>query len=127
MREPDSELDQLVHTVIGAAIEAHRCLGPGLLEEAYERALCIELKDRRVPYDRQVEVVVMYKGQAVSTRCMDILVKGQLILELKAVEALAPIHTAQALSYLRMTGHKLALLIKFNVPVLKQGIRRVVL
>lgn len=127
MREPDSELDQLARAVIGAAIEVHRCLGPGLLEEAYEKALCIELEMRGIPFTRQVEVSIAYKGREVSKGFLDVLVDGRLILELKAVESLAPIHVAQALSYLRITRHKLALLINFNVVMLKQGIKRVVL
>lgn len=125
--EPDSELDRLAHDVIGAAIEVHRCFGPGFLEEAYEKAFCLELETRNIPYKRQVAVTVTYRGQEISTGFLDILVADRLIIELKAVESLAPIHTAQAISYLRMTGHRLALLINFNVPVLRQGVRRIIL
>lgn len=127
MTEPDSELDRLAHDVIGAAIEVHRCLGPGFLEEAYEKALCLELETRDIPYKRQVEVKVMYKGRDISTGFIDLLIGDRLILELKAVEALIPVHTAQAISYLRMTGHRLALLINFNVPMLRQGVKRIAL
>jgi len=127
MMEPDSELDRLAHDVIGAAIEVHRCLGPGFLEEAYEKAFCLELEARNIPYKRQVAVTVTYWGQEISTGFLDILVADRLIIELKAVESLAPIHTAQAISYLRMTGHRLALLINFNFPVLRQGVRRIIL
>jgi len=127
MQEPDSELDELAHKTIGAAIEVHRCLGPGFVEAVYEEALCVELRARNIPYVSQVEVSVNYKGQKVGTGFMDILVDERLVLELKAVETLLPIHFAQVLSYLKATGHHLALLINFNVPMLKSGIKRVAL
>jgi GxxExxY protein len=127
VREPDSELDRLAHQVIGAAIEVHRQLGPGLLEGVYERALGIEFELRGIPFQRQPGVGITYKGRPVGKGTLDLLVGERLIVELKAVEKLAPIHSAQMISYLRMTNRVLGLLINFNVPVLKEGIKRVVL
>ncbi|HLG13366.1 MAG TPA: GxxExxY protein [Blastocatellia bacterium] len=126
--EPSEELDRLAYAVIGAAIEVHRVLGPGYLESVYEEALCLELARRRIPFTRQVAIAVAYKGDIVGEGRLDLLVGGILVVELKAVEALAPIHTAQVISYLKTTGHPLGLLINFNVVVLKDGgIRRIVL
>lgn len=121
------EISQLSGAVIGAAIEVHRALGPGFLESVYEEALCVELQLRMISFIRQPIVAVEYKGQQVGEGRLDLLVNNTLIVELKAVESLAPIHSAQVLSYLKMTGHPLALLINFNVPVLKNGIRRLIL
>ena len=126
-REPGAELDQLAHGVIGAAIEVHRLLGPGFLESVYEEALCVELKLRGIPFTRQAALGVDYKGHAVGEGRLDLLVGDALVVELKAVDALAPIHSAQLLSYLKATGYQLGLLINFNVPVLRNGIKRVVL
>ena len=125
--EPDEELDRLAREVIGAAIEVHRILGPGFLESMYEEALCVELKLRGIPFQRQVPVPVSYKGVAIGQSRLDLLVREKLIVEIKTVEALAPIHTAQAISYLKATGHQLAILINFNAAVLKDGIKRIVL
>jgi GxxExxY protein len=126
-QEPDAELDRLARLVIGAAIEVHRQLGPGLLEGVYEEALCIEFDLREIPFIRQPGVGITYKGRPVGKGKLDLLVGGRLIIELKAVEKLAPIHSAQMISYLRMTKRNLGLLINFNVPMLKEGIKRVVL
>ena len=126
-QEPDAELDGLARQVIGAAIEVHRHLGPGLLEEVYEEALCMEFDLRKIPFMRQERVGISYKGRPVGKGKLDLLVGGRLIVELKSVEKLAPIHSAQIISYLRMTRRMLGLLINFNVPVLKEGIKRVVL
>jgi GxxExxY protein len=122
----EEEREGLAHEVIGAAIEVHRFLGPGYLETIYEEALSLELAIRNIPFARQVTFTIMYKEQAIGESRLDLLIGGRLIVELKAVDAFAPIHTAQALSYLKATGHRLALLINFNVPVLKEGITRVV-
>ncbi len=127
MKEIDGEVDRLARVVIGAAIEVHRCLGPGLLESMYEEALCIELAERHIPFAQQVEVAALYKGRLIGAGRLDLLIDECLIVELKAVDTLAPIHTAQALAYLRMTGQRLALLINFNVPILRDGTKRVVL
>ena len=124
--EPCSELDLLAHRVIGAAIEVHRILGPGFLEAVYEEALCIELSALRIPYARQAFVGVFYKGNVVGQARFDLLVDDRLVVELKAVDGIAPIHTAQVLSYLKASKLRLGLLINFNVPALRHGIRRVI-
>jgi GxxExxY protein len=125
--EPDPECDRLAYTVIGAAIEVHRHLGPGYLEAVYEEAMDVELKMRGIPFEPQKMITVDYKGHAVGEGRIDLLVGGILVVELKAVEALAPIHKAQVISYLRMLRLPLGLLINFNVPVLSKGAHRVVL
>lgn len=125
--EPSEELDGLAHAVIGAAIEVHRHLGPGYLESIYEEALAVELGLRGVPFERQKPFAVSYKGHDIGEGRVDFLVRKELLVELKAVEALASIHKAQVISYLKAMDHHLGLLINFNVPVLKTGIQRVVL
>ncbi len=120
-------MDALASQVIGAAIEVHRTLGPGFLESVYEAALCLELKSRGLAAVRQVTVTVSYKGHDVGEGRLDLLVENILVVELKSVEKLAPIHTAQTLSYLRATGFHLALLINFNETILKNGLHRVAL
>ncbi len=115
-------------TVIGAAIEVHRILGAGLLESVYEECLCRELELRNIPFERQKEVPLKYKG--VDIDCgyrLDIVVDRKVLVELKACNSLEPVHEAQLLSYLRLTGIKVGLLINFNVPVLKDGIKRLVI
>jgi GxxExxY protein len=124
---PGEEIDRRARDVIGAAIEVHRVLGPGFLESVYEEALCLELSERNIPFKRQVHFGVDYKGKKIGESRIDILVADYLVVELKAVESFSAIHTAQAISYLKATGHRLALLINFNVPVLKGGIKRIVL
>jgi GxxExxY protein len=126
-REPDHEVDDLAREVIGAAIEVHRTLGPGFLESVYEEAMCVELSVRGIPFARQPGIGLDYKGHAVGQAKPDFIVRGALVVELKAADALSPIHVAQAISYLKATGHQLALLINFNEVVLKDGIKRVVL
>ena len=118
----------LTQTIIGAAIEVHKALGPGVLESAYETCLCYELKQRRLSYQRQVELPIMYKGVALEAGYrLDVVVEDMVILELKAVEKLLPIHEAQLLTYLRLSKKPVGLLINFNVPFLKAGIVRTVL
>ena len=126
-RELGEEISQLSGGVIGAAIEVHRVLGPGFLESVYQQALGVELHLRRIPFIPQAVVAVNYKGASVGEGKLDFLVGNSLIVELKAVENLAPIHSAQVISYLKMTGHEIGLLINFNVPILKQGIKRIIL
>ncbi len=123
----NQELNQLSHAVIGAAMEVHKQLGPGFLESVYEKALKVELDIRGIPHQPQLVFDVDYKGANVGEGRVDILVQGSLIVELKAVEALAPIHTAQVISYLKALKLNLGLLINFNVPLLKQGIKRIIL
>ncbi len=121
------EIDRLAYEVIGAAIEVHRVLGPGFLESVYESALAVELSARQVPFERQAALAVQYKGISVGHARVDLIVAGKIIVELKAIEQLAPIHTAQAISYLKASGLRLALLINFNVAALRNGVKRVAL
>ena len=125
--EPSRELDALARDTIGAAIEVHRALGPGYLESVYKEALAVELSLRGIPFVRQPEIAVRYKQQEVGKGRLDFMIDRRLIVELKAVDALNDIHRAQVISYLRTTGLNLGLLINFNVHILKQGIKRVVL
>lgn len=125
--EPEPVLNILAGHVIGAAIEVHKVIGPGYLESVYEEALCRELEIRQIPFSRQHVFNLTYKGVTVGHGRLDLLVSDQLIVELKAVEMLMPIHKAQLLSYLRATQCALGLLINFNVPMLRNGIRRLVL
>lgn len=125
-REPNSTVDQLAHAVIGAAIEVHRHLGPGFTEDVYEKALQIELGLRSVPFEPQKTIGVNYKGHAVGAGRLDLLVGGGLVLELKAAKAVTAVDEAKVLSYLKATGCTLALLINFNVPLLKAGVKRLV-
>lgn len=127
LREPDSRTDVLAHEVIGAAIEVHRHLGPGFLESVYEEALCVELRLRKIPFERQRPAKVEYKGEYVGEGRLDLLVDERLIVELKAVREVAPIHRAIVVSYLKAAGKSLALLINFKVSRLKDGVQRVVL
>ena len=114
--------------VIGAAIEVHKTIGPGLLEGIYEDCLCIELAKRRIPFERQKEIKIEYKGVKLDSQYrLDLIVNGLVVVELKTVDELAPIHDAQVLTYLKLTGLKVGLLFNFNVPVLKEGIKRLIL
>lgn len=124
--EPDPHVDQLARTVIGAAIEVHRHLGPGFIEGVYEEALAVEFGLRGIPFERQKILGVSYKGRSVGEGRVDFLVGGCLIVETKAVDALAPIHQAQVISYLKATGFQLGLLINFKVPMLREGIKRII-
>ncbi|MGB9889999.1 MAG: GxxExxY protein [Anaerolineae bacterium] len=126
MTEAD-RLDRITEAIIGAAIEVHRALGPGLLESAYEACLAFELAQQGLKVEQQKPLPVIYKE--VRLDCgyrLDLLVEGAVIVEIKAVDHLAPIHQAQLLSYLKLSGCKVGLLINFNVQVLKEGIKRVV-
>jgi GxxExxY protein len=120
-------MHSLTGEVIGAAIEVHRELGPGYLESVYEAALAVEMQLRRISFTRQHVIPLAYKGHAIGEGRLDFFVQQQLIVELKAVDALVPVHTAQVISYLRAMRTRLGLLINFNVPVLKSGIRRIIL
>ena len=124
---PTPTVDWLAHAVIGLAIKVHRVLGPGLLESIYEEALCVELELARIPFQRQVPVEIYYASRNIGTARLDLLVRRQLIVELKAVENIAAVHIAQVLSYLRFTDMSLGLLINFHVRELRHGIKRVVL
>jgi len=121
------DINELTRRVIGAAIEVHKTLGPGLLESVYEECLCHEFDLQSFLYERQKQLPVEYKG--VRLDCgfrLDVVVERQLILELKSCERLEPIHEAQLLTYLKLTGIKVGLLINFNVPVLRDGIKRII-
>ena len=120
--------NELTKEVIGAAIQVHRALGPGLLESAYEACVAHELAARNLAFDRQSPISLTYRGTPIEVGFRaDFIIENAVLLELKAVEQLQPIHTAQVLTYLKLTGLKIALLINFNVKVLRHGIRRVVL
>jgi len=119
------DLNQLSSQIIGAAIEVHKHLGPGLLESAYEECLCHELGLRGILYVRQKDLPIQYKGRNLTCGYrIDVVVESAIILELKACERIDPIHEAQLLTYLKLSGLRLGLLINFNVAVLKSGIRR---
>lgn len=125
--ELNMDINQLSGKIIGAAIEVHKNLGPGLLESAYEECLCYEFKLRKMAYESQKTLPVVYKG--IKLDCgyrIDVIAENMIILELKACEKIEPIHKAQLLTYLKLSGLKLGLLINFNVPVLKDGIVRIV-
>lgn len=124
--EPNENTDRLAHAVIGAAIEVHRRLGPGFLEEVYEEALCVELRLRQIPFERQKRIPLEYRGEVVGEPKLDLLVGEAVVVELKAVKALAPIHRAQVISYLKAARLHLGLLINFNVLLLRDGIQRIV-
>jgi GxxExxY protein len=120
-------LDEISDAVIGACIEIHQHLGPGLLESAYEECLCHELSARGIPFERQKPLPVTYKS--VRLDCgyrIDLIVAEKLIVELKAVEELLPIHEAQLLTYLKLSNLPFGLLVNFHVPVLKHGLKRIV-
>jgi GxxExxY protein len=120
--------NEISHAIIGAAIEVHRLLGPGLLESAYEECLSKELALRRLLFDRQKPIPVVYKDAKLECGYrIDLLVEGRVVVELKSIEGLSAIHEAIILTYLRLSGRRLGLLINFNVTVLKDGIRRFVI
>ena len=125
--EEKSRLNRITESIIGAAIDVHRALGPGLLESAYEVCLAFEVAQRGLKVEQQKPLPVVYRQ--VKLDCgyrLDLLVEDSVIVEIKAIDSLAAIHQAQLLSYLKLSGCKVGLLINFNVKVLKDGIRRVV-
>jgi len=122
----EKRLNIITERIIGCAIEVHRNLGPGLLETLYEDALCFEFDDSRIKYKRQIEIPAIYKGHELGCYRLDLLVENEIIVELKAVEIVNPLYKAQLLSYLRVTGKRLGLLINFNVPFLRDGIKRII-
>ena len=118
---------KLTQQIIGGAIEVHRHWGPGLYEEIYERSLRHELRLRDVAFESQVKLPLIYKGERVGDDLrLDLIVDRKVVVELKSVKTLQPIHDAQLLTYMQLTGCEVGLLINFNVPVLKQGIKRLV-
>jgi len=121
------DINKTTETIIGAAIEVHRHLGPGLLESAYEECLCEELFLRKIPIKRQIVLPVTYKGKKLDIGYrIDLLVNDEVVVELKTVEAILPIHEAQILTYMRLGGWPVGLILNFNVVILKNGIKRLV-
>jgi GxxExxY protein len=125
-RDPGRAADEIAHAVIGAALAVHSALGPGHLERVYERALAVELEYRGIGFQTQVPADVHYREVLVGESRIDMIIEEWVVVEIKSVERLSTIHTVQALSYLKITELPLALLLNFNVPLLKDGIRRVV-
>ena len=121
------ELEALVHKTIGNCITVHRALGPGLLESIYSRAICIELEINGIPFEREKDIPVSYRGRLLCHNRLDIVVDQRLVLEVKSVEYITPVHRAQVLSYLRVSGIAVGLLVNFNVPVLQDGVKRIIL
>ena len=120
------DINQLSSKIIGAAIEVHKALGPGLLESAYEKCLCYELNQRGLAFERQKSLPVICKGQKIDCGYkLDVVVENTIILELKSCEEIEPIHKAQLLTYLRLSNFKLGLLLNFNMPFLREGIVRI--
>jgi GxxExxY protein len=119
--------NQLTERIIGCAIEVHRNLGPGLLENTYEEALCIELADAEIKYRRQVPFPILYKGRTLGEYRLDLLVADAVIVEIKSVERLDPVFEAQVLTYLKATGKKIGLLLNFNSRLLRDGVKRFIL
>ena len=117
----------ITQRIIGCAFEVHRCLGPGLLENVYETALCVELDANEIPFERQVPIPLFYRGEIISEHRIDLIVEDEVIVEVKSVERFAPIHRAQLLTYLRVKSLKVGLLLNFNSATMKSGIQRVVL
>jgi len=125
--EAAKELSKLTETIIGCAIEVHRQLGPGLLEGTYEAALCIELRNAGMNFVRQPIFPVVYKGQTIGKYRLDLIIGDAVVVEIKSVERFDPIFEAQVLTYLRVTGKKVGLLMNFNSRLLRDGIKRYVL
>jgi GxxExxY protein len=121
----DAKTDRIARTVIDSGFKVHKTLGPGLLESAYEHCLAHELLQRGLALRRQVPLPIVYEGAKLDAGYrLDILVEDTVILEIKAIEALSRLHEAQMLTYLKLSGHRLGLLMNFNVPLFKQGVRR---
>lgn len=120
----ENNINRLTHRIIGAAIEVHRQLGAGFAESVYESAFAIELQLQEIIVIRQHAIDVLYKGQLVGRGRLDLLIEDLVIVELKAVEQVLPVHQAQVLSYLRATNYPCGLLINFNVTVLSKGVQR---
>jgi GxxExxY protein len=124
--EPPKHVDEVAHRVIGAALAVHRILGAGFTENVYENALCLELEARGIAYARQLRIPLFYRGEEVGAHVLDVLAEDAVVVELKAIEMFGPVHVAQINAYLRATGKRIGLLINFNVPLLRDGLRRVI-
>ncbi|OVE74016.1 hypothetical protein BVX93_00585 [bacterium B13(2017)] len=127
MRKDFLNMNKITEKIIGCAIEVHRHLGPGLLESIYENALCYEFDLNKIKYVRQMNTPIKYKNKNIGEHRLDLIVEDKVIVELKAVNNHAPLFEAQLLSYLKMSNKKLGLLINFNVILLKDGIKRIIL
>ena len=125
MLHGDERENQLAERIIGCAIAVHRALGPGLLESSYESAMCLELTAARIPFARQLGVPMFYRGEPISEHRPDLIVDGLIVVEIKSVERMNPVFTAQMLTYLRVTNLKLGLILNFNSAFLKDGLKRV--
>jgi GxxExxY protein len=119
--------DPTTEAIIGCAMTVHRALGPGLLEATYEEALCLELSDSGIPFNRQPRIAVVYKGRTIGEYRLDLVVDGQVVVEIKSVERFIGLHRAQVLAYMRALRKRTGLLLNFNSEVLKAGIRRLTL
>jgi GxxExxY protein len=127
MSEPSTEHDLIARQIVDSAFAVHRALGPGLLESVYEQCLVYELETRHLPAQRQVTLPVFYRNLRIDAGFrMDMVIGGLVIVEIKATERILPIHEAQLLTYLKLSGHRLGLLINFNVTLIKHGIRRLI-
>jgi GxxExxY protein len=125
MAEPSTEHDLVAREIVDAAFAVHATLGPGLLESVYEQCLACELEAREIPFQRQVALPVRYRSIQIDAGYrIDLIVGGLVVVEIKATERTLPIHEAQLVTYLKLSGYQLGLLINFNVPLLKYGIRR---
>ena len=122
-----SELEDLSRSLVDSAFKVHQTLGPGLLESVYETCLCIELDKRGIAYENQAPIALVYEGVRIDAGLrLDLLVEKSIILELKAVDKLLPIHQSQLLTYLKLADLRLGLLLNFNVEVFKEGIKRII-
>lgn len=127
MKKSADELNQISNSIIGAAIEVHRHLGPGLLESAYRQCLAWELQQQKLVVEQEILVPIKYKQLEVENGYrIDLLVEHEVVIELKSVDVLLPIHSAQLLTYLKVTGHRLGLLLNFKVDVVRNGVKRIV-
>jgi GxxExxY protein len=127
LNSDEADLNGITHGIIAAAIEVHRQLGPGLLESAYRECVCYELSQMGLSFVREFHVPLSYKGLKLDCSYrIDLLVEDEIVVELKSVEQTLPVHSAQLLTYLKAAHKQIGLLINFNVPVLKEGIRRIV-
>jgi GxxExxY protein len=128
-QEPIPEsVDLIARKIVDAAFRVHKTLGPGLLESVYEQCLCHELGKQNIPFESQISLPIMYDEVRIDCGLrLDLLVDGEVVVELKAVERMLPVFDAQLLTYLKLSGRRLGLLINFNVPVIRDGIRRIAL
>jgi GxxExxY protein len=126
-RHKGTEINAISQRIIGCAIEVHRVLGPGLLEQIYESAMCLEFDDVGMPYERQSRAPAYYKGRLLGEYRIDLVVEDSVLVEIKSVERMNPVFEAQMLTYLRLTGKPLGLVLNFNSRLLKEGIKRLIL